>query len=235
MGDPVRNRCDPASLTDVLVDAAVERIEADDTERGRDVRHVYDTLTWGEGPGKLTQSGVQDWLWYRLPTKYMTDEVGYTGRLAGIAAELFDELGLDAYAAICRSETTVGVHDAFDHSDKAGFDAMRTAQAASGIDPPDLDDFEWGAVMGIEEPFPMRDIPRTESDAITLTRIRAMLEAERSVFVPASERLPDFLPDPVKVGGTGRDETAPPKDETPGNTARKRTRRHRPGRGSSDS
>jgi hypothetical protein len=129
----------------------VERIGARDAERGRVARHVYDTLTWGEGPGMLTQSGVQDWLWYRLATKYLTDEVGYMGRLAGIAAELFDELGLDAYAAICRSETTVGVHAAFDCSDSAGFDAMRKARAASGIDPPDLEDFEWGEVMGFEE------------------------------------------------------------------------------------
>ena len=52
---------------------------------------------------------------------------------------------------------------------------------------------------------------------------------------PASRRLPDLLPDPVEVGGTGRDETGQPKPETPGNTGRKGTRRHQPGRGSSDS
>ena len=52
---------------------------------------------------------------------------------------------------------------------------------------------------------------------------------------PASRRLPDLLPDPVEAGGTGRDETAPPKAETPGNTGRKGTRRHEPGRGSSNS
>lgn len=171
MGDPVRNRCDPASLNDADVAAALERIGARDAERGRDARHVYDTLTWGEGPAMITQSAVQDWLWYRLPTKYMTDEVGYMGRLAGIAAELFDELGLDAYAALCRSETTVGVHDAFERSDSSGFDAMRNAQVASGIDPPDLDDFEWGQLMGLEEANARSAVELALEDAIADGRL----------------------------------------------------------------
>ena len=34
-------------------------------------------------------------------------------------------------------------------------------------------------------------------------------EADRSAFVPASRRLPDCLPDPVEVGGTGRDRLRP--------------------------
>ncbi len=60
-------------------------------------------------------------------------------------------------------------------------------------------------------------------------------DVDRSVFVPASDRLPDLLPDPVEQAGTGGDETAPPEGETPGKTGRKGTRRHRPGRGSSNS
>lgn len=92
--------------------------------------------------------GVQDWLWYRLPTKYLTDEPGYVGRLAGVAAELFDELELDGYAALCSSEATPGVHAAFDRSDAAGFDALIKAMEASGIRPPDLDDFEWASSWG---------------------------------------------------------------------------------------
>ena len=52
---------------------------------------------------------------------------------------------------------------------------------------------------------------------------------------PATRRLPDLLPDPVEVGGTGRDETATSEAETPGNTGRKGTRRHQPGPTSSGS
>ncbi|MFP5486794.1 MAG: hypothetical protein ACLGHQ_00605, partial [Acidimicrobiia bacterium] len=97
------------------------------------------------------QARLQDWLWYRLPTKYLTGEPGYMARLAGIAAELFDELSLDGYAAICRSRSTVEVHAAFDRSSDSGYAAMRRALGASGIEPPDTDSFRWGDVMGIEE------------------------------------------------------------------------------------
>lgn len=151
MGDPRRNRRSPSQLTEGDVDDAIERIAARDAEQARDARHVYETLTWGEGPAQLRLAGVQEWLWYRLATKYMTDEVGYMVRLAATAAELFDELGLDAYAAVCRSEATAAVHGAYETSGAKGFAAMRRAASASGIDPPDLSDFVWGQVMGMEE------------------------------------------------------------------------------------
>lgn len=151
MNLPVRNRYELAALGEADVKAALARIASRDVETGEEARHVYDTLTWGEGPGQLCLAGVQDWLWYRLPTKYFTDEEGYMGRLARVAAELFDELGLGAYAQVCRSETTAGVHAAFERSDSNGFKAMVKAQDASGIAPPDLDDFSWGEVMGVDE------------------------------------------------------------------------------------
>jgi len=138
-------------LSDADVEQAVERITARDATAGREAGEVFDSLTWGEGPGVIRLAGLQEWLWYVVPTKYLTDEVGYMGRLAAAAAELFDELGLHLYAAVCRSEVTAGVHAAFDRSDAAGRAAMRKALQGSGIEPPDLDDFGWGQVMGIAE------------------------------------------------------------------------------------
>ncbi len=151
MAEPVRNRRSTVDLDDEDVRGAIERMAGRDLDRGRDAQHVYDTLTWGEGPTRIDQAGLQRWLWYELPTKYMTDEPGYMTRLAAVAAELFDELGLGAYAEICRSMLTAGVHAAFDRSRDDGFAAMRKALASSGIDPPDLDSFVWGQVMGVEE------------------------------------------------------------------------------------
>jgi hypothetical protein len=151
MAEPVRNRRSTVDLDDEDVRGAIERMADRDLDRGRDAQHVYDTLMWGEGPSRIDQAGVQRWLWYELPTKYMTDEPGYMARLAAVAAELFDELGLDAYAALCRSQVTAGVHAAFDRSRDDGFAAMRKALVSSGIDPPDLDSFAWGQVMGTEE------------------------------------------------------------------------------------
>jgi len=67
------------------------------------------------------------------------------------------------------------------------------------------------------------DVPGSVED-------NAHLLGDRSVFVPASERLPDLLPDPPETGGTDRDETAPSNAETPENTGRKGTWQHQPGR-----
>ncbi len=148
---PVRNRCRSSELSEGDVAAAIERIRASDADVAADAEHVVDSLTWGEGPGVIRQSGVQEWLWYVLPTKYLTDEVGYMGRFAETAAVLFDALGLHGYAAICRSEETAKVHEAFDRSDAAGRSALRKAIERSGIEPPDLDDFAWSSVMPTEE------------------------------------------------------------------------------------
>ena len=62
-----------------------------------------------------------------------------------------------------------------------------------------------------------------------------LLEGPSATTGAASERLPDLSPDPPETGGTGRDETEPTKPGTPTGTRPDGTRRHRPGRGSSNS
>lgn len=151
MAPVVRNRRQPWELTEDDVTAALARIGERDEDLAREADDVYNTLTWDEGPGQIRRAGVQDWRWYQLPTKYLTAEAGYMGRLAETAAILFDEVGLDAYAALCRDERTESVHAAFERSDADGFKAMRKAREASGIEPPDLDDFAWGQMMGMDE------------------------------------------------------------------------------------
>jgi hypothetical protein len=153
-------------LTEDDVASAVGRIRARDAGLAEEAEHVIGSLTWGEGPGVISQSGVQEWLWYVVPTKYLTDEVGYMGRLAETAAVLFDELGLHGYAAICRSDETAKVHEAFDRSDTAGRSAMRKAIERSGIDPPDLDDFAWSSVMRTEEANARSAVEAALEDAI---------------------------------------------------------------------
>ena len=165
----VRNQRQPEELSEHDVTAAIERISGRDKELARGAEHVYDTLTWGEGPGQLRRAGVQEWLWYQLPTKYLTDEPGYMGRLAETAAVLFDELGLDAYAAVCRSPSTAAVHAGFDRSEVAGFkDCAR--HAASGIEPPDLEDFAWAELMGMEEATARTNVENTLEAAIKVGR-----------------------------------------------------------------
>ena len=151
MTAPARNCIHPAELTEHDVGEALTRLAARDTEMARRAGDAYEALTWGEGPGVLRQAGLQEWLWYVVPTKYITDELGYMGRLAYAVAALFDELGLHAYAAVCRSSATAEVHAGFDRSDADGRRALRRAMQQSGIEPPDLADFTWSDVMGAEE------------------------------------------------------------------------------------
>ena len=151
MTSPARNRVQPTELDEPEVGEALRRLAARDTALAHRAKDAYEALTWGEGPGVLRQAGLQEWLWYVVPTKYITDEVGYMGRLADAAAALFDEVGLHGYAAICRSPVTAEVHAAFDRSSTEGRRTLRRAMEGSGIDPPDLSGFAWSSVMGPEE------------------------------------------------------------------------------------
>ena len=151
MDEPKWNRCVTSDLVEADVDAALGRIGARDADLAKEAEGIYRSLTWGEGPGMISLSSLQQWLWYVLPMKYFTNEVGYKARLAAAVAELFDELGLHWYASVCRSDTTAKVHSAYDKSDSAGKAAMRKAMDASGVKPPDVDGFSWGSIQGMAE------------------------------------------------------------------------------------
>ncbi len=128
----------------------LEELREQDRELGSDAEGVWEWLTFGEGVGVITQESLQRFLWYELPLKW-AGPPDTPKRAAQAAAVLLDRLGLDRYADICRSDATTAVHAAYRTSRSAGFRAFRKAEDASGIDPPDLDDFAWGSMMGSEE------------------------------------------------------------------------------------
>ena len=72
-------------------------------------------------------------------------------RVTAALAQVLDLLQLPRYAVICRSRTTREILAAYQTSTAHGLAAFRRAAASSGILPPDLPDFEWGAVMGWQE------------------------------------------------------------------------------------
>ena len=166
-----QNLVAPAELSPRDVDNALARIAARDPALARRAGDAFEGLTWGEGPGLLRQAGLQEWLWYVVPTKYITDEAGYMGRLAGAAAALFDELGLHRYAAICRSSETEAVHAAFDRRDSDGIAALNKAMQRSGIVPPDLADFEWSPVMGVAEAAARSAVEDALESALTASAV----------------------------------------------------------------
>jgi hypothetical protein len=103
-----------------------------------------------QGLEAITQEAVQTFCWYQLPMKWLDGE-GEQARVLAALADAFDLLQLPRYAAICRSATTHDVLAAYEQSPRLGKAAFRRAAAASGIMPPDLADFRWGAVMGVQE------------------------------------------------------------------------------------
>lgn len=135
-------------MTATKVDAAVAAIERRDPSLGDWARVAADGLTAGEGAEILTQAGVQDFLWYRLPAKYPNET---WLPIARAAVALLEELGLDRYAAITGSATTRTILEAWAEDHTRGVARYRAAAEASGVKPPDTGLLAWGSVMGFDE------------------------------------------------------------------------------------
>ena len=101
-----------------------------------------------------SQSGLQQFLWYELPQEWIVppdEEAPLFAEVREGLAWVLARLGLERYAFICRSAITEVVNAAYLQSEQVGFRAFRRAMDGSGIEPPDLEDFSWGGLMGIEE------------------------------------------------------------------------------------
>jgi len=129
---------------------ALTKLEAEDVEAAEDAKAALGSLTWGEGLSVITQERLQHFLWYGLPMKWLTD-TDHHRRIVAALARAFELFDLPRYAALCRSDTTAAVLDAYERSGTEGKKAFLKADAASGIQPPDIDELAWGAVMGTEE------------------------------------------------------------------------------------
>ena len=136
--------------SDTIVAQALARLRAEDERLGGDAEAALNSLTWDEGLETITQYGLQSFLWYELPRKWMTDLEGKR-HLAMALGRLLDLIGLPRYAAICHSPETDAVLAAYERDDREGFSAFRRAEERSGVHPPDLPELAWGPVMGMRE------------------------------------------------------------------------------------
>jgi len=136
--------------SDTIVAGALARLRAEDERLGGDAEAALNSLTWDEGLETITQYGLQAFLWYELPRKWMTDLEGRR-HLAMALGRLLDLVGLPRYAAICRSPETDTVLEAHERGGREGFAAFRRAEERSGVHPPELPEFTWGPVMGMRE------------------------------------------------------------------------------------
>lgn len=135
------------------IEAAIQQLMLTDPDRADTARHVAGWLTGGDDvddPAEFTLAGLQQFLWYGLPLKWMT-EPGDREVIVEAAARLFEVLDRPRYVALCRSVLTAKILDAYDRSESAGLKAFRAALKDSPVEPPDLPDFVWGSRMGLEE------------------------------------------------------------------------------------
>jgi len=126
------------------------KLAGQDAAAAEDARAAPEWIAGDQGLALITQQRIQNFCWYELPVKWFVD-LDDRLRIVAALAQALDLLRLPRYAAICRSGTTGEVLRAYETSLAHGKAAFRRAAAASGIMPPDLPDFQWGPVMGLEE------------------------------------------------------------------------------------
>jgi hypothetical protein len=130
--------------------AALDEMARDNPDAATHADGMVQWITGELGIEGLTLSRVQRFAWYDLSVKWMIPDVE-RHEVIEAGAALFDALGLDRYAAVLRSPQTLEILAAHERSYDEGLKAYQKAFEASGIDPPDLEDLEWGNIMGGEE------------------------------------------------------------------------------------
>lgn len=98
----------------------------------------------------LTQLELQDFLWVKLPTRYLTEDKEHH-EIAWALGDLFEALDLPRYAALCRDRRTHEILAAWHRDEDEGVAAAGAAIEASGVVPPDTPTVEFGSVMGPDE------------------------------------------------------------------------------------
>jgi hypothetical protein len=135
---------------DLQIAVALAKLAEQDAAVAEEARAALEWVAGEQGRAVITQERIQVFCWYELPVKWFVDLDEKLGVVSALAQAL-DLLQLPRYAAICRSATTREILTAYEVSTAHGHAAFRRAAAASGIIPPDLPEFEWGAVMAWEE------------------------------------------------------------------------------------
>lgn len=137
---------------DLSAERVLPLLEARGDDPASDARAAWDSLTASGDVPMLSLHSLEYFLWYTLPTKFLTSAEDQRAIAIAIAlGDLFSELGYEDAAALCRSPVTMRVVAAWDHSPNRGHQAMIKALDDSGVEPPDTEALEWGGMMGMTE------------------------------------------------------------------------------------
>ncbi len=183
-----------ADVSAARVEAVIAAVERTDPELASLMHVAANGLTAGEGEERITQAGIQRYLWYDLPRR-APDDVWRP--VAEAAAVLLALLGLDRYAAIARSATTAGVLEAWGDAPEKGFDAFRSANMASGVEPPDTELLAWGEVFGLKEAWALEAVEAALERAIVAGELQPGSGSWRKAAARICERV---LLAPAAVG-----------------------------------
>ena len=139
-----------AEDVDPEIAAALAKLAQQDAGSAGNAEAALEWITGELGLAAITQEHVQNFCWYQLPMKWLISHDEKL-RVAAALGEVLDLLQLPRYASICRSQATREILGAYEESSRLGKAAFRRTAEGSGITPPDLPDFDWGAAMGPQE------------------------------------------------------------------------------------
>ena len=139
-----------AEDVDPEIAAALAKLAQQDAGSAGNAEAALEWITGELGLAAITQEHVQNFCWYQLPMKWLISHDEKL-RVAAALGEVLDLLQLPRYASICRSQATREILGAYEEISRLGKAAFRRTAEGSGITPPDLPDFDWGAAMGPQE------------------------------------------------------------------------------------
>lgn len=144
------------------LEGAIQRLTARDSRAGEDARAAVEWLTAGEEeePAAFTRRGLQLFLWYELPRKWLIEPDEHVA-VARALGSFFDELGAEAaeLSELCRAPETLQLL-------RDGGDGFVEAIEASGLEPPDTPLLEWSDLMTIEESLERDAVAETLESAV---------------------------------------------------------------------
>ncbi|HSV39881.1 MAG TPA: hypothetical protein VLI04_14075 [Nocardioidaceae bacterium] len=119
----------------------------------------------------LTRLELQDFLWSKLPTRFVTG--GYDHHeIAWALGDLLDALQRPQYAALCRDRRTHEILALWHRDHAAGAIAAAEAVEASGVLPPDTSTLAFGDVMGGDELRVYLDLSAALEAAVDMGAVR---------------------------------------------------------------
>jgi hypothetical protein len=139
------------------IERALAELRADSEEQASDAAAALGWLVREEGPERLSEGRLQEFLWSVLPSKFLMP-VDFQVEVAAALARALEVLGLPRYAEVCRDPRVEQILRAWERSDTAGIEATRRAFDSSSVEPPDAGDLRWGTIMGSWESRAMEEL-----------------------------------------------------------------------------